>query len=74
MSEFLAVGGDPQRSLESVNVPSYSIDSSGLIRWLNPAAERLLGDVRGRHYTRWSRQDRRRALDIFASKVLGTAA
>ena len=75
MSEFLAVGGDPQRSLESVNVPSYSIDSSGVIRWLNPAAERLLGDVRGRHYTSVvAREDRRRALDLFASKVLGTAA
>ena len=74
MSEFVSVGGDPQRSLESVHVPSYSIDTSGVIRWLNPAAERLLGDVRGRHYTSVvAREDRPRALDLFSRRVLGTA-
>ena len=31
--------------------PSYAIDSSGVIRWVNPAALRLVGDVRGRQFT-----------------------
>ena len=59
MSEFLKVGGDPQRSLEGVNVPSYAIDSSGVIRWVNPAGERLMGDVRGRHFTSMVAQETR---------------
>jgi PAS domain-containing protein len=36
-----------EEALEHVNVPSYVIDTSGIIRWLNPAAERIVGDVRG---------------------------
>ena len=59
--EFLAVGGDAQQSLEGVNVPSYSIDTSGVIRWLNPAAVRLMGDVRGRQYTSVVAAEDRRA-------------
>src|SRR4051794_40419892 len=75
VSEFLAVGGDPQQSLENVNVPSYSMDTSGVIRWLNPAGVRVMGDVRGRHYTSVvAPEDRRRADDAFARKLLGTAA
>ena len=38
-------------ALESVTVPSYVLDTTGVVRWINPAAERLLGDIRGRHYT-----------------------
>ena len=34
-----------------VSVPSYVLDTTGIVRWINPAAERLLGDVRGRHFT-----------------------
>ena len=45
------MGGDVEAALESVNVPSYLIDPTGIIRWLNPAAQRLVGDVRGRQFT-----------------------
>ena len=47
----LEVGGDVEQALESVGVPSYVLDTTGIVRWINPAAERLLGDIRGRHYT-----------------------
>ena len=47
----LAVDGDVEKALESVGVPSYVLDEMGIVRWINPAAERLLGDIRGRHYT-----------------------
>ena len=47
----LAVGGDVEKALESVGVPSYVLDEMGIVRWINPAAERLLGDIRGRHFT-----------------------
>ena len=45
-----------------------------MIKWINPAAARLLGDVRGRHFTRVvGPEDRARARELFARKLLGTA-
>jgi len=71
----LAVGGDVERALVNVGVPSYVLDTTGVVRWINPAAERLLGDVRGRHFTSVvSPEDRTRASELFARKVLGTAS
>jgi PAS domain S-box-containing protein len=58
--------------LEHVNVPSYVIDTSGVVRWLNPAAERIVGDVRGRQFTSVvAPEDTRRARELFARKVVG---
>ena len=71
----LAVGGDVELALNNVGVPSYVLDTSGVVRWINPAAERLLGDVRGRHFTSVvAPEDSRRARELFARKVLGTTA
>ena len=42
--------------LEHVNVPSYLIDTTGVIRWVNPAARAIVGDVRGRQFTWVERQ------------------
>jgi PAS domain S-box-containing protein len=75
MSGALAVGGDVEQALEGVGVPSYVLDNTGLVRWINPAAERLVGDVRGRHLTSVvAPEDRSRALELFTSKVLGTVS
>jgi PAS domain S-box-containing protein len=58
--------------LEHVNVPSYVIDRAGLIRWLNPAARKLVGDVLGRQFTSVvAPEDTRRARELFARKILG---
>jgi PAS domain S-box-containing protein len=70
----LKVGGDVEEALESVGVPSYTVDTTGIVRWINPAAERLLGDIRGRHYTSViAPEDRPRARERFAEKMLGTS-
>jgi PAS domain S-box-containing protein len=70
----LGVGGDVELALSNVGVPSYVLDTTGLVRWINPAAERLLGDVRGRHFTSVvAPEDSRRAQELFARKMLGTA-
>jgi PAS domain S-box-containing protein len=62
-------------ALESVSVPSYALDATGIVRWINPAAERLVGDVRGRHFTSVVvPEDRARAREVFSQKVLGSAA
>jgi PAS domain S-box-containing protein len=67
------IPGDVQRALDDVNVPSYSIDRFGVIRWLNPAAERLLGDVRGRQQSSVVAPEQvREARESFTRKILGT--
>ena len=71
----LAIGGDVERALAGLPVPSYVLDTTGSVRWINPAAERLLGDVRGRHFTSVvGPEDKAKAQDLFARKVLGTTA
>jgi PAS domain S-box-containing protein len=73
VSSLEALDADVEAALEHVSVPSYVIDTSGVIRWLNPAAERLVGDCRGRQFTSVvAPQDRRRARELFAQKVVGT--
>ena len=74
MANGLNVGGDIEQALANVGVPSYVLDATGIIRWINAAAERLVGDVRGRHFTSVvAPEDTRRARELFARKVLGTA-
>jgi PAS domain S-box-containing protein len=75
MGTGLAVGGDVEQALEDVGVPSYVLDDTGVVRWINAAAERLVGDVRGRHFTSVvAPEDSRRARELFSRKVLGTAS
>jgi PAS domain S-box-containing protein len=69
------MGGDVADALERVNVPSYVLDRAGVIRWINPAAKRLVGDVVGRQFTSVvTPAGRRRSQEMFAQKVLGTAS
>jgi PAS domain S-box-containing protein len=70
----LGVGGDVEQALSTVGVPSYVLDTSGIVRWINPAAERVVGDVRGQQFTSVvAPEDNRRARELFTRKVLGTA-
>ena len=74
MATGLTVGGDVERALGNVGVPSYVLDTTGNVRWINPAAERLLGNIRGRHYTSVvAPEDSRRARELFAQKVIGAS-
>jgi DNA-binding CsgD family transcriptional regulator len=58
--------------LEHVNVPSYHIDTSGVIRWLNRAAKNIVGDVRGRQFTSVvAPEETLRAKELFARKIVG---
>jgi PAS domain S-box-containing protein len=67
------IPGDVQRALADVNVPSYVIDRFGVIRWLNPAAEKLVGDVRGRQQSSVVAPEYvLEARESFTRKVLGT--
>ena len=75
MATGFPVGGDIEQALGDVGVPSYVLDTTGVVRWINPAAERLVGDVRGRLFTSVvAPEDSRRARELFTQKVLGTTA
>ena len=58
--------------MTDVNVPSYIIDRNGVVAWLNPAAESIVGDVRGHRFTDVvAPEDRPRAKEAFARKIVG---
>jgi PAS domain S-box-containing protein len=70
-----AIGGDFEEALELVNVPSYVLDETGVVRWLNPAALRIVGDVRGRHFTSVvAPEEKHRSQERFAQKVVGASS
>jgi PAS domain S-box-containing protein len=69
-----AMGADLEGALEHINVPSYVIDRVGVIRWMNQAARRRVGDQVGRQFTSVVHpEDTRRARDLFTRKVIGNA-
>lgn len=68
------MAGEIVGALEHINVPSYVIDAAGVIRWVNPAAMRLVGDVVGRQFTSIvAPEETRRARELFARKILATS-
>ena len=72
MSHLRTLGGDLEDALDRVNVPSYVIDSHGIIRWVNRAAEELVGDVRGRQFTSVvAPEETRRAREAFSRHMVG---
>jgi len=74
VSGLESLGADVESAISRVRVPAYVIDSSGIIRWLNPAAEKLVGDVRGRQLTSVvAPEETRRAREIFTRNLHGPA-
>jgi PAS domain S-box-containing protein len=67
-----SLGSGVERAMTDVNVPSYIIDRNGVVAWLNPAAEKIVGDVRGHRFTDVvTPGDRPRAKEAFARKIVG---
>jgi PAS domain S-box-containing protein len=72
MARLVDLGANVESALERVRVPAYIIDRDGIIRWINPAAERIVGDVRGRQMTSvLAPEERRRGREIFTRNLLG---
>jgi PAS domain S-box-containing protein len=72
MVRLVDLGADVESALERVRVPAYIIDRDGIIRWVNAAAERIVGDVRGRLMTSvLAPEERRRGREIFTRNLLG---
>jgi PAS domain S-box-containing protein len=67
-----AMGADVEAALERVNVPSYVIDRMGVVRWMNEASRKLVGEQVGQQFTSVvAPEETRRARELFARKVLG---
>ncbi len=67
-----AMGADVEGALEHVNVPSYVIDRTGIVRWMNDAARERVGDRIGRQFTSVvAPEETRRARELFTRKILG---
>jgi PAS domain S-box-containing protein len=74
LSELKAMGADVEGALEHVNVPSYVLDHVGVIRWMNEAARRIVGDRVGRQFTSVvAPEETLRARELLARKLLGNA-
>jgi PAS domain S-box-containing protein len=74
MPHSQALSGDLEAALSAVSVPTYMIDTTGVVRWINGAALELVGDVRGRQFTSVvADEDRPRSRELFARKIAGTA-
>ena len=72
MSRLREMDADVEQALEQINVPAYVIDVHGIIRWVNPAGQRVVGDVTGRQFTSVvAPEETRRARESFAQKVVG---
>jgi PAS domain S-box-containing protein len=64
---------DVRKALEAISVPTYVLDGDGVVRWINPAAERIVGDVRGRLITSVvAPEERLRTRKHFMRKIAGT--
>lgn len=74
VSALTAMGADVEGALEHVNVPSCVLDDAGVVRWLNEAARRIVGDQVGRQFTSVvAPEETRRARELLARKLLGNA-
>ena len=72
MSSLEEIGGEVEDALERVRVPAYVIDRDGIIRWINPAAEEIVGDVRGQHLTSvLAPEEKQRGRQIFTRNLMG---
>jgi PAS domain S-box-containing protein len=72
LSALRAMGADVEGALDHINIPSYVIDNAGVVRWINEAGRRIVGDQVGRQFTSVvAPEDTRRARELFARKLLG---
>jgi PAS domain-containing protein len=72
MTRLREIGGDVEGALQRVRVPAYVIDRQGIIRWLNPAAKRLVGDAVGRQMTSvLAPEEGRRGRELFLRNLMG---
>jgi PAS domain S-box-containing protein len=72
MTRLGTIKADVSGALDRVNVPSYAYDKHGIIRWVNRAGHKLMGDIRGRQITSIvAPEETRRAREAYAKHMVG---
>ena len=67
------IPGNVHGALEELDIPAYAVDRFGVIRWINAAAHRLVGDIRGRQQSSLVVPEQARAAkESFLRKMMGT--
>jgi len=70
--ELAEISANLEIALNHCSIPAYVLDTSGVVRWLNEAAIRIVGDVRGRQFTSLvAPEEVRHVREAFARKVAG---
>jgi PAS domain S-box-containing protein len=73
VTDLRKIDADFEGALDRVRVPAYVVDRHGIIRWLNPAAKRLVGDAVGLQMTSvLAPEERRRGREIFTRNLFGS--
>lgn len=68
-----SLGADLPRALDGLGLPSYLVDTNGIIRWLNHAAVEVIGEAVGLRFVDvLAPEAARKARQEFAAKLLGT--
>src|SRR6185437_8280417 len=72
-AELGGIPGDLHGALEDVNVPAYAVDRFGIVRWINSAAKKIVGDIRGKQQSSVVVPEMaREAKESFLRKMMGT--
>ena len=67
------IPGNVHGALEELDVPAYAVDRFGVIRWINSAAKKLVGDIRGKQQSSVVVPEQaREAKESFLRKMMGT--
>jgi PAS domain S-box-containing protein len=73
IEELRRIAPDLAPSIAKLKVPAYVLDRSGTVRWMNAAAVKHFGDLRGRKISQVvEREYLTLARQEFAAKLLGT--
>jgi PAS domain S-box-containing protein len=73
VEELRRIAPDISPSVAMLPMPAYILDRNGVVRWLNPAAIREFGDMRGKRITQIVEPEyAAKARQEFAAKLLGT--
>jgi len=65
---------DLEDALNRISIPAYTVDTAGVVTWLNAAGRRIVGEARGRQFTSFvAPEETRHVREVFARKIAGHA-
>jgi PAS domain S-box-containing protein len=63
-----------EEALERISLPTYTVDTFGIVTWTNAAAQRYVGEARGKQFTSLvAPEEVRHVREVFARKIAGNA-